>query len=147
MISRKTQYALVAMRNLAQNYGKGAVMISEIARQESIPGRFLENILQELKRTGWLGSKLGKNGGYFLLKEPHQINMAEVVRQFEGTIALLYCVSERQYQPCNMCHNEEICSIRKVFKDIRDYSYQRLEQTSLLDLLEIHPVLEPEYQI
>jgi Rrf2 family protein len=80
---------------------------------------------------GILGSKLGKSGGYYLLKKPEDVNLAEIVRHFEGTIALMYCVSERAYQPCEFCRDESTCGIRKVFKEIRDTSYEILARTSL----------------
>ncbi len=136
MLSKKTRYAMLALINLARNYEKGTTMISEIAKSEKIPQRFLENILLELKKLGLLGSKLGKSGGYYLLKKPEEINLAIIVRHFEGTIALLYCVSEKAYQPCEFCKNEPDCTIRHVFKDIRDYSFNLLSRTTLKDLIE-----------
>jgi len=135
MLSKKTQYALIALQRLGAEYGKGAIQISDIARQDNIPQRFLENILLELKKAGFLGSRLGKKGGYYLLRHPDDINMAEIIRQFEGTIALLYCVSEKAYQPCEFCKQEPVCKIRLLFKDIRDYSFNLLKNTSLTQLL------------
>ena len=61
---------MVALANLARNYGKGPIQIREIATEEKIPQSFLENILLDLKKTGILGSNLGKSGGYYLLKKP-----------------------------------------------------------------------------
>ena len=61
---------MLAMVRLAKEFGKGTLMINEIAQSERIPKRFLESILLELKNNGYLGSKLGKNGGYFLIKDP-----------------------------------------------------------------------------
>lgn len=135
MLSKKTQYALIALQRLGAAYGQGAIQISAIARQDNIPQRFLENILLELKKAGYLGSRLGKKGGYYLVRHPDDINMAEIVRHFEGTIALLYCVSEKAYQPCEFCRNEAHCKIRMLFKDIRDYSFNLLKATSLSQLL------------
>ncbi|MCX6221191.1 MAG: Rrf2 family transcriptional regulator [Bacteroidia bacterium] len=137
MLSKKTKYAILAMKHLAGKYGKGVVLISDIAKAENLPIRFLENILLELKKNGFLGSKLGKNGGYFLIKQPKEINLAQIVRYFKGTIALLYCVSEKAYQPCEFCTDERTCKIKSVFKDIRDYTYQKLEQTKLSDLVDL----------
>ncbi|MCE1197725.1 MAG: Rrf2 family transcriptional regulator [Marinilabiliales bacterium] len=136
MLSKKTRYAILAMKHLAKEYGKGVVLIGQIAKTENLPVRFLENILLDLKKMGWVGSKLGKNGGYFLIKPPEEINLAQIVRYFEGTIALLYCVSEKAYQPCEFCLDEKSCKIKSVFKDIRDYTFRRLEQTTLVELLD-----------
>ena len=136
ILSKKTQYAMLALTRLAKEYGNGAILISEIAKSENIPQRFLENILQEMKKLGIVGSRLGKSGGYYLLRDPREIKLVTVVRHFEGTIAMLYCISEKSYQPCEFCKNEESCHIRKVFKKIRDNTYDILEQTSLFSLIE-----------
>ena len=131
ILSKKTRYAIVALTRLAREYGNGPIQIREIAESEKIPQSFLENILLELRKMGILGSKLGKSGGYYLLKKPSEVNLAEIVRHFEGTIALMYCVSEKAYQPCEFCRDETTCGIRKVFKEIRDTTYDILASTSL----------------
>ena len=134
ILSKKTRYAIVALTRLAREYGKGPLQIKEIAEDEKIPQSFLENILLELRKLGILGSKLGKSGGYFLLKKPEDVNLAEIIRHFEGTIALMYCVSEKAYQPCEFCKDESNCEIRKVFKEIRDTTYGILSRTNLKSL-------------
>jgi Rrf2 family protein len=131
ILSKKTRYAIVALTRLAKEYGEGPLQIKEIAEDEKIPQNFLENILLELRKLGILGSKLGKSGGYFLLKRPDEVNLAEIVRYFEGTIALMYCVSEKAYQPCEFCRDESSCGIRKVFKEVRDTTYDILNRTTL----------------
>jgi len=136
ILSKKTRYAIVALTRLAREYGNGPIQIKEIANEEKIPQSFLENILLELRKLGILGSKLGKAGGYYLLKKPEDVNLAEIVRHFEGTIALMYCVSEKAYQPCEFCKDEKKCTIRKVFKEIRDTSYDILQKTTLKTLIQ-----------
>ena len=131
MLTQKTRYSILAMVRLAKEYGKGTLMINEIAESELIPKRFLETILLELKKNGYLNSKLGKKGGYLLIKNPKDINLLEIVRLFEGTIALLPCTSEKYYEACEHCKDEVNCSIRGTFKDIRQYTYNKLEATSL----------------
>jgi len=135
MLSQKTRYAMLALTRLAREVGNGAILISDIARSENIPQRYLEAILLDLKKLGMLGSKLGKSGGYFLIRKPENINLSEVVRHFEGPIALVPCVSEKAYQPCEFCKDEAKCNMKKVFKDIRDYTYEKLAQTTLLSLI------------
>lgn len=127
---------MLALLCLAKEYGKEAVQISEIATAEKIPQRFLENILLELKKMGVLGSKLGKNGGYFLLKSPDDISLAYIIDHFEGSIAMLYCVSEKSYQSCEFCKTEDACKIRNVFKEVRESTYQILENATLASLIE-----------
>jgi Rrf2 family protein len=134
-LSKKTRYALLALTRLAREYGDGAILISDIAKSENLPQRFLENILLDLKKMGFLGSKLGKSGGYYLLKPPSEIRISEIVRHFEGTIALLACVSEKAYEPCEMCKDVKDCKIRAVFKEVRDKTYDILYNTTLDKLI------------
>jgi len=126
---------MLAMVRLAKEFGKGTLMINEIAESEKIPKRFLESILLELKKNGYLGSRLGKKGGYFLIKDPRNVNLLEIVRLFEGSIAMLPCTSEKYYEPCEHCKEEETCSIRGTFKDIREYTFNKLAATSLDSLI------------
>jgi Rrf2 family protein len=135
ILNRKTRYAMLALTKLAKEYGNGPVLTGDIAKSENIPQRFLENILQELKKIGIVSSKQGKAGGYYLLLPPEEIKLVTVIRHFEGTIALMYCVSEKAYQPCEFCKDEETCKIRKVFKQIRDVTYGILSDTSLAYLI------------
>jgi Rrf2 family protein len=135
MLSKKTRYAMLALTNLASKYGNGAIQIGDIAKMENIPQRFLESILLELKKMGILGSKLGKAGGYFLIKSPDEVSLLDIIRHFEGTIALMYCVSEKAYQPCEFCKIEETCKIRSVFKKIRDNTYDILQDATLASLI------------
>jgi Rrf2 family protein len=135
ILSKKTRYAIVALSRLAREYGKGPMQIREIAEEEKIPQSFLENILLELKKIGILGSNLGKAGGYYLLKRPEDVNLADVVRHFEGTISLMYCVSEKSYRPCEFCRDETTCQIRRVFKEIRDTTFGILTRTTLDQLI------------
>ena len=135
VLNKKTQYAILALTNLAKEYGKGAILISDIAKNENLPQRFLENILQELKKLGLVGSRLGKSGGYFLIRDPKEIKLVTIIRHFEGTIAMMYCISEKAYQPCEFCKDEEQCQIRKVFKQIRDTTWDILSETTLQSLV------------
>lgn len=131
MLTQKTRYSILAMVRLAKEFGKGSLMINEIAESERIPKRFLEGILLELKKNGYLSSRLGKNGGYYLIKNPAEVNLLEIVRLFEGSIALLKCTSEKYYEPCDHCKDESTCSIRDTFKDIREYTFNKLASTTL----------------
>ena len=135
ILSKKTRYAIVALAKLAQEYGNGPILIRQIAEEEKIPRSFLENILLELKKIGILGSNLGKGGGYYLLRKPEEVNLANIINHFEGTIALLYCVSERSYRPCEFCKDEATCQIRKVFKEVHDTTYNILTKTTLDKLI------------
>jgi Rrf2 family protein len=135
MLSKKTQYSILALVKLAREYNSGPVLISKISESERIPKKFLETILLELKQTGMLGSKKGKGGGYFLIRDPQQINIAEIIRHFDGAIALIPCATFKYYQPCQHCKDEFTCGIRSVIKDVRDETVNLLKNITLTDIL------------
>lgn len=131
MMSKKAKYAMNAMVNLAHKYGNGPVVIEAVASEENIPRKFLEAILLDLKKGGLLASKKGKGGGYFLLKAPSEINMADIIRLMDGPIALLPCVSYKHYEKCEECKDETTCTIRRVFFEVRNNSVALLKNATL----------------
>ena len=136
MLSKKTKYALEALQYLARAKDRGPVLIAEIASNEGIPQKFLEAILLELKKEGFLESRKGKGGGYFLARTPESITLGSVVRKMEGPLALLPCVSLTAYRRCEDCHDERTCGIRMVMKDVRDRTSEILDSTTLADVEE-----------
>lgn len=136
MISRKTKYALNALVCLARQHPKGPVLISEIADSERIPRKFLEQILLDLKNNGFLQSKKGKGGGYFLSRSPREIVLGKVIRIFEGPLAPVSCVSQTAYHRCEECRDENTCGIRAVMKDARDAIAGILDKTTLEDMVQ-----------
>ena len=88
MISSKTKYALTALTYLGKHYNKGPLLISQIAKDERIPKKFLEIILLELKNKGYLVSKKGKGGGYALAKDPNHIILGNIVRTSMRIVAV-----------------------------------------------------------
>jgi len=135
MISRKTKYGLQSLIYLSKKYGKGPVLIAELAKKERIPKKFLESILLDLKNKGILQSKKGKGGGYALARSPHEISVGEVVRILEGPLAPVPCVSHTAYRKCEECKDEHTCEIRTVMKQVRDAIANILDNTTLSDLL------------
>ncbi|HEV3114387.1 MAG TPA: Rrf2 family transcriptional regulator [Candidatus Binataceae bacterium] len=135
MLSNKTKYALKALQVLAKEFGQGPILISEIARRENIPAKFLELILLEMKNQGILQSKKGKGGGYFLARPPHSVSVGQIVRMIEGPLAPLPCVSRTSYMRCRECRDERSCGIRIVMKDVRDATARILDSTTLADVL------------
>ncbi|PJF37527.1 MAG: transcriptional regulator, partial [Phototrophicales bacterium] len=97
-------------------YEQGPILISQIAEAQNIPQKFLESILLDLKNAGILNSKKGKGGGYYLMRDPQEVNMADVMRLFDGAIAFLPCVTYKYYEHCEECKDEATCGIRDVFK-------------------------------
>jgi Rrf2 family protein len=137
MLSKKTKYALHALTYLGKHKDEKTVLIQEISEEYGISHKFLENILLELKKAGMLGSKKGKGGGYYLIKEPKDIPLSRVIRLLDGPIALLPCVSLNYYEPCDECVNEAVCGINRVMIQVRDETLKILENKSLEDILNI----------
>ena len=135
LISKKTQYGLKALGYLAAHYGKGPVLIAEIAEKKNIPIKFLENILLQLKQNNILESKKGKGGGYMLLAHPKKTTLASVFRIIEGPIAMLPCVSLNFYQKCKDC-NEKHCGLNRVMIMTRDATLKILEKRTVYDLID-----------
>ena len=84
-ISAKGEYAIKAMLDLALQRERGLIPIQEIAKRQSIPQRYLEQVLLSLKRAGLLTSKRGSTGGYHLTRDPGEITVGAVLRAVEGT--------------------------------------------------------------
>jgi Rrf2 family protein len=134
MLSKKTKYGIKALTFLARQENQTPVQIAEIAKAEHISVKFLESILLVLRHSGFLGSKKGKGGGYYLIKDPKDINMATVYRILEGPIALLPCASHNFYEKCDDCIDEITCSVRRLMMEIRDNTLIILENNSLEDI-------------
>lgn len=135
MISKRTKYGLKALGYLAAHYGKGPVLIAEIAEHKKIPLKFLENILLQLKQHQVLESKKGKGGGYMLAAHPKKTNLATIYRIIEGPIAPLPCVSLNFYEKCADC-DEEFCGLNRVMIMTRDATLKVLEKRTLQDLVD-----------
>lgn len=135
MLSKKTKYGLKALTFLANQKDREPVQIAEIANHENISQKFLESILLTLRKTGFLGSKKGKGGGYYLIKDPKDIPMTTVMRVLEGPIALVPCVSLNFYEKCSDCPDEESCSVHKLMIQVRDSTLQVFGSNTLADLM------------
>lgn len=135
MLSKKTKYAIKALVALARNGDKAPMTIMEIAEQENIPKKFLEAILLDLRKQGILKSRIGVGGGYYLLMKPQDIQLTRVLRNIDGPIAMLPCVSLNFYERCEDCTDEVTCGIRQTFIEVRDATLKILSETTLADIL------------
>jgi Rrf2 family protein len=115
------------------HYGEKIVRIQTIAAEQNIPKKFLEQILNDLKRLGAVESKRGMSGGYRLARPPEHITLASIVRHVEGAMAPVSCVSERFYERCT-CPDEARCPIRDVMMEAREAVVQIMERLTLADL-------------
>ena len=135
MLSKKTKYGLKALSYLASQKDKQPVQIAEIAKHENISRKFLESILLTLRKTGLLGSKKGKGGGYYLIKDPKDILMTDVMRVLEGPIAMVPCVSLNFYEKCDDCPDENECVVHRLMLQVRDSALAIYRNNTLADLI------------
>jgi Rrf2 family protein len=133
-LSQKTKYALRALDRLTREYGRGPILISDLAGDAAMPKKFLEFILLELKNHGVLDSKRGKGGGYQLRRDPKTISLGQVIRIFDGPLAPIPCVSQTAFRKCDECEDAETCGTRLVMQQVRDAMAAILDRTTLADL-------------
>ncbi|EAR13245.1 transcriptional regulator, BadM/Rrf2 family protein [Polaribacter irgensii 23-P] len=134
MLSKKTKYGIKALTFLGKQENRLPVSIATISKSENISLKFLESILLTLRKNGILGSKKGKGGGYYLLKEPSEIPMASIMRILEGPISMVPCVSLNFYEKCDDCPDENACSVHRLMTLVRDNTLQIFKNTTLADL-------------
>jgi Rrf2 family protein len=132
-LSKRGEYGLRAMIDLATWQGEFPVQIKEISDRQQIPAKFLEQILLSLKNAGLLQSKMGVGGGYYLAKDPQEISLGHIVRVLDGPLAPIRCVSQLAYEPCG-CPDEETCGLRLVMLDVRNAISDILDNTTLADV-------------
>ncbi|WP_338647464.1 Rrf2 family transcriptional regulator [Flavobacterium sp. KS-LB2] len=135
MLSQKAKYALKALLYLAQQEDTHVSRTLEIADAASIPKKFLEQILLDLKRGHFVGSKQGKLGGYYLLKSKNEITLADIHRLFDGAIALLPCASLNFYERCSDCKDEATCTLRHGLIVIREETLKAMQGITIASLI------------
>jgi Rrf2 family protein len=135
MLSARAKYGLKAMAYLAERDGAGGIQGADIAETQSIPKKFLDTILLELKNNGLLHSKKGKGGGYTLARPPAKITVGQIIRILDGPLAAIPCASEGAYRPCSDCIDETTCHIRRVMRQVRDVTAEILDNTTLVAMI------------
>ena len=136
-LSKRGEYGLRAMIILAHAYNESPdamVQIKEISEQDKIPAKYLEQILLALKNAGMLQSRMGIGGGYYLARQPGEINLGQIIRVLDGPLAPIRCVSQMAYEPCG-CPDERTCGLRMVMGDVRNAIADILENTTLADVI------------
>src|SRR5271157_2879265 len=135
MLSQKARYALRALLVLGAHTGNEPIMIADIAERATVPRKFLEQILLEMKKRGIVHSQRGKFGGYTLGRAPEDIAFAEVLRVIDGPLALSPCASRTAYRKCDDCEDETTCALRRVLLAVRDATADILEHHTLAHAL------------
>ena len=134
-VSKRGEYALRSLINLgiARELSRPVVPIRELAHKENIPIKFLEAILLDLNKAGYLSSKRGKGGGYSLKKPANKIIIGDVVRLIDGPLAPIRCASVTAYKKCS-CPDEAHCGLRLLMVDVRNAIANILDRYSLADI-------------
>ena len=134
MLTQRSRYGLRAMLLLSKEpSGHAPVPMSRIAHDATVPRKFLEIILTELKAANLVVSTRGKQGGFALARPAHLISLGDIIRVIEGPLALVPCVSRTAYKRCADCRDEAGCAIRHAMMRVRDETARILDGTSLAD--------------
>jgi Rrf2 family protein len=129
---KKNQYALRAIFELAKYLGQGPKKISEIAEAQAIPIRFLEVILSQLKGSGWVDSKRGFYGGYFLTCSPKNITVGDILRFLQGSVKPSECVACVSKSNCPLEGN---CAFAPMWNKVDAAMFKIYDETTIQDLL------------
>lgn len=134
MVSQKCQYAIRAVFELARRHSRGPVKISEIAERQGIPLRFLQVILNQLKRGGFIDARRGAEGGYFLVRQPEQLTVADIIQFVEGPIVPVACM--RNGKDTKACILQGDCVFIGMWKRAAKAVWEVYDQISFKDLVE-----------
>jgi len=134
--SKRSEYGVRVMTELAVHYGFGPLSLTEIARDQDMPLPYLEQIVAPLRRAGLVISHQGVHGGYELSRTPSDIVMSEVIDVLEGTMAPMLCA------PLDgatmLCGREGMCGSKELWRRVRDAVCEALRTTTLAELMPEH---------
>lgn len=114
-LTKKADYALMAMKHLAERAADGARSAKDVADEYGIPPEALAKILQRLAKAGLLQSQHGTNGGYILARAAHTISAFEVIRAIDGPLFITSCVTVR-----GECDQSDRCNIREPLRKVNE---------------------------
>ena len=134
MLTNKAKYGLRAMCALATLPAGERLQAHAIADRANVPGKFLETILVDLRRAGYVDSRRGQLGGHSLAKPADAIMVGDLIRAIDGPLAPVRCASNSAYEPCADCIDPEHCAVRELMRETREALSRVLDQHSLLTL-------------
>jgi Rrf2 family protein len=142
-ISKRGDYGIRAVLDLAQHYGQGLVQSSEIASRQLIPEPYLDQLLVALRKAGLVRSVRGPKGGHMLARSPNQVTLEEVLVALEGPI-----IMDCGEKPSG-CVQSDTCAVRRVWQGIDEVTKRVLSSTTMADLVqrEQRAVARPMYYI
>jgi Rrf2 family protein len=137
MLTRKGKYGLKALVHLAGLPQGQLAFVTDIATTNNIPKKFLDGILGDLRKAGFVRSKTGKEGGYMLARAPEDIRVGHVVRVLDGPLAPIACASRTAYQRCDDCANEKKCAVRLMMLEVRNAIATILDHRTLAEMRDL----------
>jgi len=135
MLTNKAKYGIRALCTVA-SAGPEWLQARVIASRANVPEKFLEAILVDLRRAGFVHSRRGAQGGHALAKPADQIMIGDVIRAIDGALAPVRCASLSDYRPCSDCTDPEHCAVRELMKETRAALSGVLDTCSLQQLME-----------
>jgi Rrf2 family transcriptional regulator, cysteine metabolism repressor len=130
-ISTKIRYGTRAMLELASHFGEGAIELKEIAQKESIPPKYLEQVIIPLRTAGLVKSARGSRGGYSLAKPPSEIRLKDVYEVLEGPVHLVDCLRDPK-----VCQKVSSCVTREIWQEVSEAISKVFNSVTLEDMLE-----------
>ncbi len=128
-LSKKADYALIAMKHLAVSGDRVSSSAREIAEQYDIPIELLAKVLQRLVRRGLLASQQGTRGGYQLARQPSQISVADVIQAIDGPVAVTACSTDEA-----TCDQFAKCNVRDPLWKVRERILRALAECTIAEL-------------
>lgn len=128
-LSKKADYALMAVNHLARHYGEGACCTRDIACAYGIPAGLLAKVLQRLVRRGLLSSQHGTNGGYTLAKPPLFISALEVINAIDGPVMITSCITAR-----GECFQTPLCTVKEPLRRVNERIVNALNSLSIAEI-------------
>jgi len=128
-ISKKTELGLLLLTDLARAEKGVVIGLREWAGKRKLPYRFLSKVAVDLKKAGFLKSKEGREGGYWLAKEAGKIKIKDVLEALEGSIAPVKCLQGE------ICGAESFCCQKDLMKKLTMVIEKQLKKTNLGDLV------------
>ena len=130
-LSTRSRYGARILVDLARHTDQGPVQIGEISKRQDISVKYLEQLIRPLKQASMVTSVRGPKGGHLLAKKPEEISLGQIVRLFEGQSDLVECISKPE-----LCSMSDDCQVRLAWKDATRVLYEKLDSTSIADLLD-----------
>ncbi|MGC6418301.1 MAG: RrF2 family transcriptional regulator [Bradymonadia bacterium] len=135
-LSNRCRYALLALFDIAFHNDGKPTQVRQIAERQNIPGRFLEQIFQDLRRAQLVDGKRGRNGGYFLHREPSQISFLDVILATETHTGLYQCPNCSAAEGGNTCPCESSCIPAQAWREVNEKIYEVYAAYNLNDLVQ-----------